>query len=46
MCSDSFIGKTKCAFEDVLKDNCEIFCEICRKISIMEIAVFKVATFF
>ena len=45
MCSDLFIEKTKCALEDVLKDSCEIFCEICRKISIMEVAVFRVATF-
>ena len=45
MCSDLFIGKAKCAFEDGLKDSREIFCEICRKISIMEVAVFRVATF-
>ena len=45
MCSDLVIDKTKCALEDGLKDSCEIFCEICRKISIMEVAVFRVATF-
>ena len=50
MCSDLFIDKAKCALEDGLKDSCEIFCEICRKISIMEftvkeVAVFRAATF-
>ena len=45
MCSDLFIDKTKGAFEDDLKDSHKIFCEICRKILIMEVAVFKVTTF-
>ena len=50
MCSDLFIDKTKCTLEDGLKDSCEIFCEIWKKISIMgftikEVAVFRVATF-
>ena len=46
MCSDLFIDKAKCALEDGLKDSCELFCEICRKISVMEVEVFRVATFF
>ena len=46
MCSDLFIDKAKCALEDGLKDSCEMFCEICRKISIMEVEVFRVATLF
>ena len=50
MCYDLFIDKTKCALEGGLKGSCEIFCEICRKISIMEftvkeVAVFRAATF-
>ena len=45
MCSDLLTDKAKCALEDGLKDSCEIFCEICRKISIMEVAVFRIATF-
>ena len=45
MCSDLFIDKAKCALEDGLKDSCEMFCEICRKISIMEVEVFRVTTF-
>ena len=45
MRSDLFIDKAKCALEDGLKDSCVLFCEICRKISIMEVAVFRVATF-
>ena len=45
MCSDLFIDKTKCTLEDGLKDRCEIFCEICRKISIMEVTVKEVAVF-
>ena len=45
MCSDLFIDKAKYALEGGSKDNCEIFCKICRKISIMEVAVFRVATF-
>ena len=45
MCSDLFIDKAKCAPEDGLKDSCEMFCEICRKISIMEVEVFRVVNF-
>ena len=45
MCSDLFIDKAKCALENGFKDTCELFCEICRKISIMEVEVFRVATF-
>ena len=42
MCSDLFIAKTKCPFEDGSKDSGEIFYEICRKISIiMEFTVIK-----
>ena len=45
MCSDLFIAKAKCALEDGLKDSCKMFCEICRKISIMEVERFRVPIF-
>ena len=45
MCSDLYIDKTKCALKYGLKDNCKIFCEVCRIISIMEVAVFRIETF-
>ena len=45
MCSDLLIHKAKCALEDGLKDSWEMFYEIYRKISIIEVEVFRVATF-
>ena len=45
MCSDLLIHKAKCALEDGLKDSWEMFYEIYRKISIIEVEVFRVAIF-